>query len=32
MDEDAAGPSRECAKPWPHLTRFQFSEIFLNIK
>ncbi|KAL1264178.1 hypothetical protein QQF64_004533 [Cirrhinus molitorella] len=27
MDEDAAGPSRECANLWPHLTRlFQFSE------
>ncbi len=27
MDEDAAGPSRECANPWPHLARlFQFSE------
>ncbi|KAL0148838.1 hypothetical protein M9458_055847, partial [Cirrhinus mrigala] len=27
MDEDAAGPSQECANPWPNLARlFQFSE------
>ncbi|KAA0722450.1 hypothetical protein E1301_Tti007094 [Triplophysa tibetana] len=26
-EEDAAGPSRECANPWPHLDRlFNFSE------
>jgi len=36
MDGDAAGPSRECANPWPHLARLfqfsEFSEIFLNVK
>ncbi|KAK0150371.1 Zinc finger BED domain-containing protein 1 [Merluccius polli] len=27
MEEDAAGPSRECANPWPYLARlFTFSE------
>jgi len=36
MDKDAAGPSLECANPWPHLaTLFPFSEYsdnFLNVK
>jgi len=36
IDDDSAGPSRECANQWSHLARLfqcsEFSEIFLNVK